>query len=54
MSVAAICGEWMGIHSDNDSSVERENFIGSILVHGEDKDQGWKDAGIFNTIILKE
>lgn len=49
-------GKVMGFalaYCDNDTSAERENFIGSIYVDGEDKDQGWKDAGIFNTLILK-
>ncbi len=40
-------------YCDNDSSVERENFIGSIPVEGEDKNRGWIDAGIFGTILLK-
>jgi len=40
-------------YCDNDSSVERENFIGSIPVEGEDKNRGWIDANIFGTILLK-
>ena len=41
-------------YCDNDSSEHRENFIGSVVVEGPDKDRGWKDAGIFETIQLKE
>lgn len=39
-------------YCDNDHSEERENFIGSIYVEGEDKNKGWIDAGIFEEIIL--
>lgn len=49
-------GKEMGFaiaYCDNDYSEDRENFIGSIFIPGEDKDQGWKDAGVFNTIRLK-
>lgn len=44
-------------YCDNDTSKTRENFIGSIPVTGEtdeERDQGWKDAGIFNTLILED
>lgn len=41
-------------YCDNDASKERENFIGSVPVAGEDKNRGWIDAGIFGTIVLKE
>jgi len=41
-------------YCDNDSSIERENFIGSIYVEGEDKDQGWIDAGIFQPMTLTQ
>ncbi len=41
-------------YCDNDGSEHRENFIGSEVVEGEDKDRGWKDAGIFGTIELKK
>ncbi|MGB5238494.1 MAG: sugar-binding protein [Flavobacteriaceae bacterium] len=41
-------------YCDNDGSKERENFIGSVFVPGEDKNQGWIDADIFGTLILKE
>lgn len=41
-------------YCDNDTSDHRENFIGSVVVEGPDKDRGWKDAGIFGTIELKE
>jgi len=39
-------------YCDNDYSEERENFIGSIAVEGEDKNRGWIDAGIFEPCIL--
>lgn len=41
-------------YSDNDTSTERENFIGSVFVSGEDKNKAWIDADIFGTLILKE
>jgi len=41
-------------YCDNDASTERENFIGSVPVYGEDKNRGWIDAGIFGTIELIE
>ena len=41
-------------YCDNDTSTERENFIGSVAVPGEDKNRGWIDAGIFGTIELVE
>jgi len=39
-------------YCDNDTSDQRENFIGSIFVSGDDKDRGWKDASIFGTLML--
>ena len=39
-------------YCDNDSSENRENFIGSIFVEGADKDRGWIDANIFGTLVL--
>lgn len=41
-------------YCDNDESRERENFIGSVYVPGEDKNRGWIDAGIFGTLVLRE
>lgn len=41
-------------YCDNDNSPERENFIGSVFVPGEDKNQGWINADIFGTLVLKE
>ena len=41
-------------YCDNDKSKERENFIGSVYVPGEDKNQGWINADIFGTLNLKE
>lgn len=39
-------------YCDNDNSEHRENFIGSVFVEGPDRNRGWKDAGIFETILL--
>ena len=39
-------------YCDNDRSAERENFIGSVKVEGDDKNRGWIDAGIFGTLVL--
>ncbi|XLS28138.1 sugar-binding protein [Flavobacteriaceae bacterium M23B6Z8] len=41
-------------YCDNDYSKERENFIGSVFVPGEDKNQGWINADIFGTLQLEE
>ncbi|GAA3518537.1 hypothetical protein GCM10022393_35820 [Aquimarina addita] len=41
-------------YNDNDQSKERENFMGSVFVPGEDKNQGWINADIFGTILLVE
>ncbi len=41
-------------YCDNDHSSERENFIGSVVVEGEDKNRGWIDAGIFGNLTLKD
>jgi len=41
-------GETIGFalaYCDNDGSKQRENFIGSEIVIGEDKNRGWIDAG---------
>ncbi len=49
-------GKKMGFalaYCDNDYSTERENFIGSTIVEGEDKNKGWIDAGIFGLLRLK-
>lgn len=39
-------------YCDNDGSAERENFIGSVPVEGEDKNRGWIDASIFGNLRL--
>jgi len=52
-----VLGEDIGFalaYCDNDTSQERENFIGSVVVKGDDKNRGWIDAYIFGNIILKE
>ena len=41
-------------YCDNDTSQTRENFIGSEVVEGEDKNRGWIDAGIFRKYELKK
>lgn len=40
-------------YCDNDGSLNREHFIGSLEVNGEDKNRGWIDADIFGTLILE-
>lgn len=48
-------GKKMGFalaYCDNDSSVEREHFVGSVRVDGEDKNQGYLNASIFGTLTL--
>lgn len=40
-------------YCDNDKSEFRENFFGSVIVDGNDKNLGWIDANIFGTIKLK-
>ncbi|MFD2185788.1 sugar-binding protein [Aquimarina celericrescens] len=41
-------------YNDNDGSKERENFIGSVFIPGEEKNLGWINADVFGTIVLKE
>jgi len=41
-------------YCDNDTSQERENFIGSAVVKGEDKNKGWIDASVFEKFVLEE
>lgn len=48
-------GKVMGFalaYCDNDHSPGRENFIGSIAVAGEDKNQGYRTADIFGRVKL--
>lgn len=40
-------------YCDNDRSEEREAFIGSEVVVGDDKNRGWIDSGIFRTYVLE-
>ncbi|MEH6551528.1 MAG: sugar-binding protein [Pseudomonadales bacterium] len=50
-------GKKMGLmlaYCDNDQSELRENFIGSETAPGEEKDRGYKDAGLFGTLVLIE
>ncbi len=49
-------GKKMGFalaYCDNDHSAERENFMGSVRVEGQDKNRGWIDAGIFGQLTLE-
>jgi Carbohydrate family 9 binding domain-like len=49
-------GKLMGFtinYCDSDATLVRENFISSIAVEGADKDLGWKDASVFNQLILR-
>ena len=41
-------------YCDNDRSKEREHFIGSTIVMGEEKNLGWIDAGVFGPLRLKK
>lgn len=41
-------------YCDNDTSANRENFIGSEVVEGEDKNRGWIDAGVFGLLELRD
>ncbi|MEM9143573.1 MAG: sugar-binding protein, partial [Bacteroidota bacterium] len=41
-------------YSDNDGSLERENFIGSVFVPDEEKNLWWINADIFGTLVLQE
>lgn len=41
-------------YCDNDHSKEREHFIGSTIVEGEEKNLGWIDAGVFGPLQLKK
>ncbi|MEO1514596.1 MAG: sugar-binding protein [Bacteroidota bacterium] len=53
--VRLAAGKKMGFamaYCDNDYSDERENFIGSVAVAGDDKNRGWIDAGIFGSLEL--
>ena len=45
---------FMVAYCDNDQSEEREHFIGSNPIPGEDKNRGWIDAGIFKDWVLVE
>ena len=49
-------GKKMGFalaYCDNDYASERENFMGSVRVAGEDKNRGWIDAGVFGLLTLE-
>lgn len=44
---------FMIAYCDNDTSATRENFVGTIFIEGENKDQGWINAGVFGSMTLK-
>lgn len=44
----------MVAYCDNDTSEQRENFVGSIAIEGDNKNRGWIDAGVFNDWTLIE
>ncbi len=49
-------GKSMGFalaYCDNDRSPEREHFMGSVAIPGEDKNRAWRDASLFGILILK-
>lgn len=53
--IALKAGKKMGFmvaYCDNDKSPEREHFIGSVPIAGEDKNRGWIDAGVFEKVML--
>lgn len=41
-------------YCDNDYSKEREHFMGSVFIPGEDKNKGWIDAGVFGELRFGE
>jgi len=43
---------FMLAYCDNDTSVERENFIGSIPIAGPEKNVGWINASVFGKYVL--
>ena len=45
---------FMVAYCDNDTSVEREHFVGDMFIEGDDKDKGWIDASVFGQLNLKE
>jgi hypothetical protein len=50
-------GKTMGFalaYCDNDQSEHRENFVGSSQHEGFKQNQGWINASIFGTLVLKE
>ena len=45
---------YMVAYCDADGSNGRESFIGSIPISGQDKNLGWRDAGVFGELTLVE
>jgi hypothetical protein len=40
-------------YCDNDHSPEREHFMGSVPIEGQDKNRAWQDASLFGILELK-
>jgi hypothetical protein len=56
-AVKLVGGKTLGFalaYCDNDRSAERENFIGSVVVRGAGKNQGWINASIFGRLLLSD
>lgn len=45
---------FMVAYCDNDTSEEREHFMGDMFIEGEDKNQGWINASVFGSLYLKQ
>ena len=43
---------WAMAYCDNDSSMQRDHFFGSIQINGEDKNLTWKTADVFGEVEL--
>lgn len=41
-------------YCDNDGGSQRENFVGSVFISGEDKNKAWQNADFFGTLILQD
>lgn len=56
-AITLLAGKKIGFalaYCDNDGSLERENFIGSVFILGTDKNQAWINADILGTLVLVE
>jgi hypothetical protein len=53
--VTLAAGKVMGLmfaYCDNDGTFDRQSFIGSIFISGQDKNVGWINASVFGTLEL--